>query len=116
MRIILFSVLIWSLYAVALFSPVGHNLDGWGALQGGWGGLGVIPESANVALLLGWFGLLLGRTRLATGLGIIAVALALTAPYIYGVELQDLRAGYFLWLGSCIVLAVAAATAEENDR
>lgn len=118
MRIMLFSVLIWGLYAIALFLPVSANPDvtGMQALSMGWDGTGLIPELANVALLLGWAGLLLGRANFAACLGIVAVALALTAPFIFEIDLNNLRMGYFSWVASCLVLAVAAATAEENNR
>ena len=126
------SVLIWGLFAVAMFLPAGviagilhpdesesilqagedvkleFVVSGWDALMDGWRGKGLVPWSAKLALLSGWIALLSGRTRLATGLGTAAIALALTAPYFYEVSFAALRIGYYLWLGSSVVLAFTA--------
>jgi hypothetical protein len=112
------SLAIWGLYGVALVLPVfqfepdpeiGKNVFfGYEAFVLGWAWPGTIPALANVALVVGWIAFLARRARLATGAGVLAVALSLTAPAIYGFGFSALGAGYFLWVASCVALAISA--------
>src|SRR3954451_11105784 len=88
----LLSVVVWSLYAVALFAPAikadegGHactairlgTLPGWETLLFGWVPPLTIPWSANLLLLLGWILLLRRRSRGALVLGVAAALAGLT--------------------------------------
>lgn len=112
------SIAIWGLYGAALILPatlIGADTNtlqadviGYEALLHGWGWPGTIPALANVALLLGWILFLARKARFAAAAGVMAVALSLTAPAIYEVKFSELGAGYFLWLASCVALAVPA--------
>jgi hypothetical protein len=66
---------------------------------------------ANVALLAGAVLYLCGRLRGAMTLGIIAMLLSATLPFINGPSLSELRAGYFVWLGSMAVFVLGTGLA-----
>jgi hypothetical protein len=66
---------------------------------------------ANVALAVGALFFLCGRRRGAMALGIIALVLAATFPFINGPSLSELRAGYPVWLGSMAVFLLGAGLA-----
>lgn len=75
-----------------------------------------LPELANVALAIGVIALLLGRIGLAKAMGLLGVALALTAPHFFEVHVADLRVAYFLWLLCMVVLFVATYIHGQSDR
>ncbi len=110
------SIAIWGLYGVALLLPAQIDVDpngsqvvlGCEALLYGWAWPGTIPELANVALIVGWISFLRGKARLTVAAGVLAVALSVTAPAIYGSESSKLGTGYFLWVASCVALTIPA--------
>jgi hypothetical protein len=99
-------------YTAALYLPVANmedvRVDGLMALSMGWNGLGIIVECSNLVLLAGLIAYLSGEARIARASGFLAFGLGLCAPAVYGVPIGDLRSGYALWLGSSLVLALAA--------
>lgn len=104
------------LYAAALLLPAAQRtaamevrVFGYEALLHGWDWPYTIPWSANVALLIAWIALFAARARVAAVAGTAAVAVALTAPSIYGVPFSELGIGFFLWLASCIASAIGGA-------
>jgi len=75
---------------------------------GGWSGIGLIPESANIALLVGAVALLISRARVAMLMGALGIAGAVSAPFVFKVYVDDLRAAYYLWLSCMFVLLLSA--------
>jgi hypothetical protein len=78
---------------------------------GGWSGIGLIPESANIALLVGGIALLICRVRVAMVIGALGIAGAASAPFVFEIYLDDLRAAYYLWLACMVILFLAALVA-----
>jgi hypothetical protein len=66
---------------------------------------------ANVALIAGAVLFLFGRRPGAMTLGIIALFLSATFPFTDGPSLSELRAGYFVWLGSMAVFVLGTGLA-----
>lgn len=107
---------VWTLYAIALFLPVSPsdgffaNMRGYDALLLGWSlpnWMGSIPELANICLILGSIALYRQNYGHASVIGVLGVILAGTAPLIYG---TPPLVGYWLWISSIALLAVAAVT------
>lgn len=124
----LLSLAVWSLYAVALFTPAmsghegGHHgcgctpdftafgtLPGWATLLLGWVPPFCLPWSANFLLLVGWVLLLCGRYRAALRLGVAAALAGLTTLclWAWGVP-GTLLGGYLYWQASLLLFALGA--------
>jgi hypothetical protein len=104
-------------YSVSFFLPAASIGDlagndkpvlGYDALLLGWSAFGVIPEFANVALLIGLIAYIKRFLGIAAASGWVAFALGLTAPGIYGVAFSELGAGYFEWMCSFVLLAIVS--------
>lgn len=119
----LLSVVVWWLYAAALYLPAvqvdegGHACTslrlgtqrGIAALLIGWLGEGFIPWLANPLLLVGWVLLLCGRYRAALGFGVAAAAAGATTLGFWGAgTYKGLLDGYFYWQASLVVFALSA--------
>jgi hypothetical protein len=121
------------LFGAACYCPA-VRVGGYGALLGDWQedyrGLRALlfgwltlffgPWLANPVLFLGCVALLRGQCRRTAVLGLVALALGLTAravliaPYDLMPPSQGitgLYTGYYLWLGSMVALVVGAAVA-----
>lgn len=111
----LYALLIAGAYGIALFSPVVNStgvagsIFGFQALTMGWHGYGVIPECANVLLVVGTFAYLNSNDYLAALSGMAAFGLSLTAPSVFGISPSELRAGFFVWTGTMLLLAALGA-------
>jgi hypothetical protein len=113
-----FAILILGIYAISFFLPV-VRMDGFGddpksswflgydAFLIGWAWPGVIPDLANVAMVVGLIAYLGRSPKLARNSAVLAVILASTAPFVYGFALP-LFIGYYVWLGSFLALAIAS--------
>jgi hypothetical protein len=100
------------LFAVSLVMPAaqldfGHTpLFGIHCLELGWC---TVPWYANVALVLAVIARALAWHGVALAIGVLAIFIALSAVcYANAVEL---RAGFYIWLGSLIAFAIACARA-----
>jgi hypothetical protein len=108
-----------ALYLVSLFLPAiivrerprlwdgAHDETMFGAqcLMIGWL---TVPWYANVALWFASIALAFRRHELAIALSILAVGLALSTLVYLGDDLHGLHVGYFAWLGSMVLVFVAA--------
>ena len=103
----LVALLVLGVYALACALPVvvGREgpLPGWACLLLCWRPPLCLPWSANVFLAAGLLCLGRGRCRLACGLGSTAALLGLTT---WAFVDRHVEAGYFLWQGSLVLLAV----------
>ena len=104
-------------YLVSFFLPTanidditgnGKPILGFDAFLLGWTGYGLIPELANAFFLCGLIAMFCRSMTMAVVLGCVAFGLGMTAPAIYDVRLSQLGPGYFQWMGSFLVLAIAA--------
>ena len=117
-RLVVLLVLVF--YALACCLPVivggdGH-LPGWACLLLCWRPPLCLPWSANLFLAAGLMCLGRGRCRLATWLGSVAALLGLTT---WAFVDRHVGAGYFLWQGSLVLLAVGGhvlATTTESSH
>lgn len=121
----MFVLAILLLYGLALYLPAlwmnneaEKPVPGWMAVLLGAFALLLFQPAvfANPAIVLGGLLLAAGRSRAATGLGVIGVACALSTLFMYdpdapppiggnGTEtITALQAGYYCWLGSAVVL------------
>lgn len=99
-----------------LFSgPMPYTVTGAEALCYTWTEVGWIPGSANIALAVGIIALSLGRIRHAKVMGALGLMLALSAPYVFEIDMSDLRVAYYLWLFCMLVLLVVAIAAHPKD-
>jgi hypothetical protein len=113
-------LLVLALYALACGLPVlvGRDgpLRGWACMLLCWRPPLCVPWSANLFLAAGLLCLGRGRCRLASWLGTAAALLGLT---IWAFVDRHVGAGYFLWQGSLVLLAVGgrmlAARIESPD-
>jgi hypothetical protein len=99
--------LVLAVYALACVLPViaggDGPLPGWACLLLCWRPPLCLPWSANVFLAAGLFCLGRGRCRLASWLGSTAALLGLTT---WAFVDRHVAAGYFLWQGSLVLLAL----------
>jgi hypothetical protein len=107
--------MVWLTYGLALATPVldeygmsGRPLLGFEALCMGWVGAGVVPELANVALIVGWVGYFWRINILGLVGSVLALCLASTAPAVFGAGPGELRIGFYLWVLAMVVLVVAS--------
>ena len=102
------SVAIWLTYVVAMASPaveVFGPVLGSQALQLGWHGADIVPELANVTLLLGWILLLFDKVQWAAIIATVGLLFALSALTLHG---GWLLYGYYIWLSNHTLLLIAS--------
>lgn len=102
------SLAVWGIYAVALASPaieVFGPVLGREALQAGWHGADIVPELANVTLLLGWILLMFDKAHWAAIIATFGQLFALSALTLHG---GWLLYGYYIWLSSHVLLLIAS--------
>jgi hypothetical protein len=104
----------------ALLGDCQEDYRGLAALLFGWLTLFLAPWFANPVLLVGCVALLRGQCHCAAVLGLVALALGLTAwavlipPYDLmppSEGITGLYAGYYLWLASMVALVIGAVVA-----
>ena len=104
----LVSIVIWIGYVVALASPA---INAFGPLLGiqvlkvGWEGINVVPELANITLIVGWILLMLDELHWAVIVSTLGFLFALSTLALYG---SDLLYGYYIWLSCHAVLLFAS--------
>jgi hypothetical protein len=101
-----------SLYVASFFFDAAAGVAGWQAFI--WSVLLVVYLPMWLANPVAWIGfarLLEGRRRSAGGAGLLAVLLAFSESWLF---FRELRVGYFLWVGSMAVLAVAGLLGERE--
>ena len=102
------SVAIWLTYVVALISPAINFFGpilGIQVLKSGWDGVNVVPELANITLIIGWILVMLDEVHWAVIVATLGFLFALSALALYGGELLY---GYYLWLASHTLLLIAS--------
>jgi hypothetical protein len=117
--------LLWTMYGVSLFLPVTdetettHGISGMMALTMGWSGTGIFIEMANVVFMFGTIGLLIRQHEMALVCGALGTGLGDRAQEVFEIPIDELRAGYFLWVATMVALILAAAfelQAESRHR
>lgn len=99
---------IWITYAVALASPAVSFFKpflGIQALRLAWEGVNIIPELANLTLLLGWILLMFDKVHWAAIVATFGLLFALSALTLHG---SGLLYGYYIWLSSHALLLIAS--------
>jgi hypothetical protein len=115
----IFSVAVWSLFAVACACPavdLGKGVVGgivWGYVALVMGYLIPVPWSANFFLLAGWICFLYRWTRAAIVLGFIAIGCGLT---MFLIVPEGLRVGYYVWQTSFVVFTAGVCADAWMNR
>ncbi len=103
-----------ALYAVSFFLPAVPGILGFQAFVYSLVCVICVPMwAANLALWLGLAELSRGRYGTAGTAGLVAVVLAVSESWLF---LGELRVGYFVWVGSMILLAFVGLCGAEQTR
>ncbi len=105
----LWPVVVLVLFGVSLALPAiridgHHSAVGLLCIELGWW---TVPWYANVLLVLGAISLGIGWNGVALTIGVFAVFVALTT-FIYA-RLDELQAGFYVWLASLVAFAITSA-------
>ena len=81
-----------------------------------WFRVTLVPQSANIALFVGLIFLHLRRYTVARIVSITSILAAGSAPFIYGIAVTSLRAGYYCWISSMVLLGIATVLVPQSAR
>jgi hypothetical protein len=110
----LLGLLTISLYAASFFLPATRDFMGYQAFVYSLVCMVFIPMwAANLALWLGLAELSLGRYRRAGLAGLVALVLVASECWLF---VGELRAGFFAWVGSMVLLALVGLCGAEQNR